>query len=112
MKRNKARLQPKAKANLVQPLNEDQFEVTSATSGNTYLVERSSYVGFICTCRWSEYHDTRTDPCSHVLAVKEYEAEHAGRTLSLWASAEDAARQHRPTEQVGIGLWTTSRARA
>lgn len=112
MKRQAKSLQTKAKKNTVQPVNDPnggKFWVTSATSGNRYLVSELANGGFQCTCKWAQYHQTDREPCTHVLAVQEYLEQAGNRALSFWSSPEDAARQHRPTERVGFGLWATSR---
>ncbi len=108
MKRQAKQLQDKAKRNEVEPAGSGKFWVTSATSGKRYLVTEQA-TGFACTCRWAEYHDTRIDPCTHVLAVEEWLEQAGGRSLSFWADPQAADRQHRPTELVGVGLWATSR---
>ena len=111
MKRQAKQLQSKAKKSQVGQNADGTFTVTSATSGKSYLVAQFDS-GFRCCCDWAKYHDTRFKPCSHVLAVEAYLEEAGTRSLSFWASEEDAKRQHRPVRRVGQGVWATSRAAA
>jgi len=112
MQRQAKSLQQKAKQHDVRPAGPSQFWVISATSGKRYLVSRLQNGGYACTCKWSKFHRTDFEPCSHVLAVQELLEQCKGRKLSFWADTEGAERQHRPTERVGRGLWATSRAGA
>lgn len=109
MNRNAKSLQTKAKKHQVQPAGRGHFYVTSASSGSRYLVTDLADGGLSCTCKWSEYHDTRFNPCSHVLAVEEWLETSGNRSLSFWSSEEEAQRQHRPTRRLGQGVWSTSR---
>ena len=110
MNRNAKSLQSKSKRHEVILKEKNIYRVTSASSGKTYTVFKRD-VGYTCTCNWSEYHDTRIDPCSHVLAVEQWEEQGLlDRSLSFWASEEQAKKQHRPTSPVGVDLWATSRA--
>lgn len=111
MNRQAKPLQKKAKKNKVYPLSSGDYDVVSATSSAIYRVRRDGS-GFVCECKWSRYHDTRRDPCTHVLAVQEHVARNGDRRLSWWADPEAAQRQHRPTARVGGGLWATSRKAA
>ena len=99
----------KAQAPRVLELNEGVYDVASATSGTRYRVLNHWRGGYMCECEWSKWHDTRTMPCTHVLAVEEHRARQHARRLSLWACTDDAQRQHRPVERVGVGLYATSR---
>ena len=112
MTRNAKGLQTKSKKNQVQPLGGSEFMVTSATSGERYLVTDLAGGGLQCTCEWSKYHRTDLKPCSHCLAVEEWLEQAGGRRLSFWAFEDDAKKQHRPARLVGLGLWATSRAGA
>ena len=89
MKRQAKKIQKKAKKNQVRHTGSGEFIVTSATSGKEYRV-REVLGGFACHCRWSEYHDTRIDPCTHVLAVEEWLARAGNRSLSFWSERADA----------------------
>jgi len=110
MKRHAKTLQAKAKKNLVTPgSGRGEFLVTSSTSGKRYTVKAHADNTFTCCCRWSQYHDTRRDPCSHVLAVMEWLEQSGARALSFWDNTEDLGRQHRRAEQIGRGLWASSR---
>jgi hypothetical protein len=108
MKRQAKQLQAKTKRNQVRHAGSGEFMITSATSGKEYRV-REVLGGFVCCCRWAQYHDTRIDPCTHVLAVEEWLAQAGNRSLSFWSERDDAKRQHRPTELLGRGLWATGR---
>jgi len=112
MNRNAKGLQTKAKKNRVQPIGGSEFLVTSATSGSQYLVTDLAGGGLQCTCEWSKYHRTDLKPCSHCLAVEEWLEQAGSRSLSFWASEDNAKRQHRPARLVGLGLWATSRVAA
>ena len=109
MERHAKKLQQKAKKHTVNGIGNGQFEVTSASSGGTYVVHELANGGFICVCDWGKWHRTDINPCSHVLAVEEYLEQAGGRALAFWASKEEASRQHRPTRWVGRGLLATSR---
>jgi hypothetical protein len=68
-----------------------------------------------CTCPWAL---NRGVACSHIMAALEYLAGQKGRTLSFWATHEQALRQkHRvfyltgPAERAE-GVWITSRRAA
>jgi len=111
MQRHAKELQSKAKTHEVEHAGSGQFYVTSASSGKRYFVKERR-VGFQCSCDWAKYHDTRMRPCSHVLAVEEWLEGTGERTLSFWTDEEDAARQHRKTRWVGVGLISTSRLTA
>jgi hypothetical protein len=111
--RNAKALQKKAKKNQVRiGANRAEFIVTSATSGNEYTVKALANGGFACCCDWAKWHDTSARPCSHVLAVIEWLEQAGNRSTSIWATPEDAKRQHRHIERVGLGLWVTSRRMA
>jgi len=107
MKRHAKLLQTKVKVCKVHPAGRGHFEVVSP-SGSTYVVVDTAS-GLICTCDWAAYHDTRSRPCSHALAVERWFSEAHGRLASFWSTPEDAARQHRRTRRVGTGLWMTER---
>jgi len=109
MKRQAKMLQGKAKRNVVDPIGNGKFWVTSATSGKRYLVSELANGGFICVCDWGKFHRTDFDPCSHVLAVEQYLEVAGGRSLSFWAGKEEAKKQHRPVRWMGHGLLATSR---
>jgi len=110
MTRQAKSLQKKAKIHTVNPLGNGKFEVTSASSGEKYLVSELANGGFICVCDWGKWHRTDLNPCSHVLAVEEYLEVAGGRSLSFWADKEQAQQQHRPIRWMGHGLLSTSRA--
>lgn len=108
MKRQAKKLQSKTKKNQVAHTSQGLYIVTSATSGKEYPVQEKRG-GHSCSCRWASYHDTRINPCTHVLAVEEWLAQASGRSLSFWSNGDDAKRQHRPVELVGVGLLATAR---
>lgn len=67
-----------------------------------------------CTCPWAMHNGTA---CSHVMAALEYLASKKNRTLSFWASRDDARRQkNRMFYLMGNreedGVWITSRTEA
>lgn len=106
-------LQAKAKTHQVIPLDHDIFRVTSGNSGNSYLVRFLPDVqGALCDCKWGEYRkyaDFHRSGCSHVQAAYKYLENMGNRETSTWASEEDAKRQHRPTINIGDGIWMTTR---
>ncbi len=53
----------------VQPAGGGDYWVASLAGDKRYLVTADDG-GYQCTCRWARYHDTRTDPCAHVVAVQ------------------------------------------
>lgn len=109
MKRNAKAIQEKAsKCKVYITRDPRKFDVLSP-SGETYTVTAMTSGGFRCVCEWAGWYDTEYRPCAHASAVDNWLAEAAGRKLALWASPEDAERQHRPTERVGLGMWSTSR---
>lgn len=107
--RNAKELMEKARSHEVYPLGGGEFEVVSGSSRRSYLVTDLANGGLQCVCRWSEYHRTDFEPCSHCIAVELWLEQAGNRELVLWASKEDAKRQKRPVRQVGRGLWITSR---
>ena len=113
MRRHAKQLQTKSKKHEVSlGTGRGQYIVTSATSGNEYTVTELAGGGFVCVCDWAKYHDTSREPCSHVISVMEHLEQAENRSLSVWETRADADRQHRPTDHIGFGLWTTSRIKA
>ena len=113
MKRNAKSLQQKAKTHDVKPVTgKGQWVVISGTSGNEHTVFALEYGGYACTCKFGKNQRFGSRPCSHILTVMDCLEACKGRTLSYWADEEGAERQHRPTERVGLELWSTSRAGA
>lgn len=107
MNRHAKSLQTKAKHHTVTRLDFDLFSVESATSGDTHLVRRS-YTGHLsCDCEWSTHHLYKS--CSHVLAVRKWEANTASITLSFWTDQADALRQHRSVVVVDSDILATRR---
>lgn len=104
-------LQGKAKRHEVSRVGADHFTVLSFSSGETYHVW-DRMTGLVCHCDWvtKGYHGP-SDPCSHVLAVRDLLAHEAEdpTSLSYWSEYEDAKRQHRHIEAVGVGLYATAR---
>jgi len=111
MERHAKKLQSKAKKIEIVKVEGDNITIRS-TTGKEYAILNNHDGTFTCGCKWSEYHDTRFDPCSHVIAVKEMIANGESKTLSVWASREDAQRQHRHIECIGNGLFVTERKAA
>lgn len=107
MNRKAKSLQGKAKKHVVTPAGNGHFAVESASSGNAYTVRDLGGNYFRCNCEWAAYHPMQD--CSHTLAVRDWLAHAANKSLSFWSNADDASRQHRPTENIGFGLWATER---
>jgi hypothetical protein len=85
-------------------------EFFTVESSDTYTVFLSDDGVASCECKWSEYHDTRIDPCAHAIAVLMIaEIEDESRKLAFHADVETARRQHRPMMTFGHGLTATSR---
>lgn len=107
MQRHAKDLQTKSRTHQVLPHRNGTFKVYSGTSGEAHIVRALTPNWFGCDCEWSKYH--KYEDCSHTLAVREFLANAAGNTLSFWHTEEDANRQHRHTENLGFGLWSTER---
>ena len=58
----------RASLHTVEP-GEGYFLVTSASSGRVYRVVPFGGFSALCTCKWAHY---RSEPCSHVLAVRTF----------------------------------------
>jgi len=107
-------IQKKSKAHEVTPLGDDLYGVVSGASGQGYvvhLVSRGRQAQATCTCPWGTQggsHAGQGRNCSHVAAVVDFIAQAEERTVSLWASDEEARRQHRPALKVD-GLYYTGR---
>lgn len=111
----------KSKSHEVAELAPFTYQVTSGTSGQSYVVrvqhnvERGAitYVGATCSCRWGQYRSNRDggrSGCSHVQAVFAHiERDETGRTTAAWGSTDDARRQHRPILALGDGVYMTTR---
>ena len=109
MKRHAKSLQAKAKKVELIAVRKDSYLVKS-TSGQEYTIFDHSDGTFTCTCKWAEFHNTRVQPCAHVLGLMEaLENLTEDQKLSFWETEEDAKRQHRPVVRVGLGLYATSR---
>lgn len=107
MNRNAKSLQSKSRRHIVTRLDLNLFDVESYTSGDSHLVRRS-YTGHLsCDCEWASHHPYKV--CSHVLAVREWEANTRAVTLSFWTDYADALRQHRSVGRVDGDLLATQR---
>ena len=107
MKRHSKSLTKKSKLHQVTPIGNGQFFVKSGSSGKDYIVRDHGEHNLSCACNWALYH--KYDACSHVLAVESWLAQAENKTLSFWDTTADAKRQHRHTEKISEGLWSTSR---
>ena len=80
-------------------------------SGATYRVYVKDGNAY-CGCEWGDYRprlDQRT-ACSHSTAALDYVARiTAGRSVAIWTNPENAAKQHRPTRDIGDGVQVTER---
>jgi hypothetical protein len=107
MNRHAKSLQTKSRRHIVTRLDLNLFDVESFTSGDSHLVRRS-YTGHLsCDCEWASHHPYKA--CSHILAVREWEANTTSITLSFWTDYVDALRQHRSVVKVDGDLLATQR---
>jgi hypothetical protein len=105
------KIQKKSRAHQVISVN-GHFQVTSGSSNKTYQVTPQGS-GYTCSCDWGQYRRA-SDPrsgCSHVVSVVNHLTQVAGSKVMAWASEEEAARQHRPTINLGDGVTLTVRKR-
>ena len=107
MNRNAKSLQSKSRRHIVTRLDLNTFDVESFTSGDSHLVRRSLTGHLSCDCEWATHHPYKV--CSHILAVREWEANTAAVTLSFWTDYADALRQHRSVVKVDNDLLATQR---
>jgi hypothetical protein len=107
---NAKAIQKKSKSHTVTPTGLDAFTVVSGSSGSEYEVRVTLHGGY-CSCEWGGYR-SRADKrsgCSHVTAAYNFIAAESNRTVSVWASPEDAKRQRRPALNIGDGVHITAR---
>lgn len=117
IKRHPRKLQSKAKTHVV--ILDDpryaRYRVVSGSSGKEYIVNVFQDGGASCNCDWATnrqdalIENKGATACSHTIAVFEFIAQGQGRQVSAWASAEEAARQHRPTVDLVDGIVLTTR---
>jgi len=101
-------MQQKSRSHQVEPLSNEMFIVTSGSSGSQYTVVLMDPI--ICSCDWGKYREPGLPcGCSHVVAVQNFLAECEKYRVSVWATEEDAKRQHRKTAILGDGLILTAR---
>lgn len=111
MKRNVKELKAKMNNHKVVPCDAQPgtWTVESGTSGTAYTV-RLVDGHHRCGCRYDIYtRHGESCGCSHVAAVVKFEAEAAGRKVTLHDGAEAAKRQRRPLVELGNSLFVTSR---
>lgn len=84
------------------------FDVPSGTEPGVVYHVRFLRNGHLCSCRWGQH---RNGTCSHVEAARMWYALLQGYSLSLWATLEDAERQHRHIVRIDPDLWVTRRRR-
>lgn len=107
---NAKSIQKKSKVHVVTQLSPDRFQVCSGGSGNCYDVAITPH-STSCTCTWGQYRKPgQPSACSHVISVVNFIEAQNGRKVSAWTSEEQAAKQHRPTIQLGELTLTTRRA--
>ena len=107
MNRHAKDLQNKSRHHIVIRLDANTFDVESFTSGDSHLVRRSLTGHLSCDCTWATHHPYKA--CSHILAVREWEANTRAVTLSFWTDYADALRQHRSVARVDNDLLATQR---
>jgi len=113
MNRHPKALQSKSKEHAVEDLGNGIYSVTSGTSGKAYRVNvfGNGNQGAGCSCDWAKYRPDSNKGqcgCSHVIAVMKFRED--GRRLAVWASMDDAKRQHAHIINLGDGLMLTSKA--
>jgi len=107
--KNAKKIQGKSRTHEVSHLSGNTFEVISGASGKTYTVTTIPG-GARCTCNWGKYRKGwGQSGCSHVVSVYDWLESQRGRSVSAWASRDDAKRQHRPSMGIGDGVVLTSR---
>ena len=114
--KNIKRLQTQGKrlhANIVSQHTLVVESTTSTLANHIVTVEygRDGTIHARCTCPWAINGGVA---CSHVIAALERLAGTRGRTLSFWASKEEAERQKQRVFYLegardGEGIWITSR---
>jgi predicted nucleic acid-binding Zn finger protein len=107
---NAKAIQKKSKSHTITPTGPDTYTVTSGASGSEYQVRVTDNGGY-CSCEWAKYRpqaDGRSG-CSHVTAVYNFIAAESNRTVSVWASVDDAKRQRKPALNIGDGVTLTAR---
>lgn len=109
--RHTADLKSKSKSHEVTQNTAESFSVKSGNTGSFYTVTILDG-GASCTCDWAKYRPAENKGrcgCSHVLSVMAFIEAERGRTISAFETTEQAARQHRPTIDIGDGLILTTR---
>lgn len=110
--RHAKELKRKSEAHTVTRIDRRWFDVTDANSGHLHHVHLRGDQTLECDCAWARkrHHDDNAVACSHAIAVQRFiKAEEDQRTISAWASPEDAARQHRSVINLNDGVWLTTR---
>lgn len=79
-------MRPLALAHQIDP-HPGHFHVTSAKSGNVYVVTPTGGDGASCTCEFGRHAKAGGPVCSHVKAVREFAAR-----VTVVSAAEDIAR--------------------
>lgn len=107
---NVKEIQKKSRSYTVRQVGPNWFKVSGDESHRQYDVNLGLNGG-TCTCQWGHHRpvNDRRSGCVHVIAAINYRARKHSRRVSVWASEEDARRQHRPTLKIGDGLILTSR---
>lgn len=103
--RNAKQLQAKSRQHSITRHSDSHYILTSGSSGHKYVVNP---VKLTCSCPFGQYNKKST--CSHMIAVLAYiEKMEQERQVTAWSSQEEAARQHRPVNYLGDGIYLTSR---
>lgn len=107
---NAKQIQKKSHHYLIRQIRPNWFKVSDDETGPIYDVNLGLNGG-TCTCAWGRYrpNNDHRSGCSHVVAAMAYRARQQGQQISVWASEQDARRQHRPMRAIGDGLILTSR---
>ena len=117
VKRHAKSLQSKARTHTVilEDPNFGRYKVISGGSGKEYIVNVFLDRGASCNCDWATkrqdalVENLGATACSHTIAVFEFIAQGEGRGVSVWASMEEAERQHRTKVDMVDGVVLTKR---
>jgi len=112
MNRQAKQLQNKSRTHEIKKIADHRYELTSGTSGKIYSIVILPNSGASCNCEFGtkRHHENGAVGCSHTIAVFDFIAkENGAKSVSAWASEEEAKRQHRQMNVIGDGLVLTKR---
>ena len=108
---NAKQIQKKSHHYLIRQIRPNWFKVSHGATGPVYDVNLGLNGG-TCTCAWGRRRPARDyrSGCSHVVAALAYRARQHGQYISVWASEQEARRQHHPILAIGDGLILTTQS--